>query len=295
MTNNEYKTKIEMKNVLLFTLIIMITSCVQSEKKASSSEEVVLNQNEVMAGINLTVAEGKRLIAEGIANTPAVKQKMENGMIIITRGTTNTYIAERLMGLDAPHGSFMTGNITPVSRGKVDVNMVKTLDAVLINGKTVELPLDEALSQLKEGDIVFKGANLLNYEKQQAAVCIGAPDGGTTAKIHPFTGEGKAKFIIPVGLEKDCSGDLAAYEEIMCQDIPRIAYAPKLWLHKDGEIYTEIEALKTFGNVKVIPFAAGGIAGREGGISLAVYGDSTDVKNVLKVIEKIQGEEPFIK
>jgi len=254
-----------------------------------------LQNRQAVAGINLTVAEGKRLIAEGIANHPLVKQKMNAGMIIITKGSTNTYIAERLMGLDAPHGSFITGNITPASGRGLDLNLAKIAEIILIDGKPAAMTLNEALSRIKEDDIVFKGANLLNYEKRQAAVCIGSPEGGTTAKVRPYTGKGKGKLIIPVGLEKDVSGDLEGYVKKLSQDAAQLTMIPRVWIHHEGEVFTEIEALKLFGKVDVIPFAAGGIAGREGGISLAVCGDSAEVKKVLAVVGIIQGEEPFVK
>ncbi len=248
----------------------------------------------VIAGINLTVAEGKRLIAEGLACHPDIMAKMKSGMIIITKGTTNTYVAERLAGMNSPHGSFVIGNITPVSGSRMNPDIPKIPEIVLVDGKQVQMTLAEALSLLKEGDIVFKGANLLNYERRQAAVCIGSPEGGTTAKIRPCVGDGKARFIIPVGLEKEVPGDLSAIEKNLSGDAPRINELPRVWVHCDGEIFTELEAVKIFGEVEVFPYAAGGISGREGGISLVISGYPAEVKKVLEVVERIQGEKPFV-
>jgi hypothetical protein len=248
----------------------------------------------VIAGINLTVAGGKRLIAEGLACHPEVMAKMKSGMIIITKGTTNTYIAERLAGIKSPHGSFMTGNITPVSGSLLNQDLPKIPDVVLIDGRQVQMTLTEALSELKEGDIVFKGANLLNYERKQAAVCIGSSVGGTTAKIRPYVGNGKARLIIPVGLEKEVPGDLSAIENKLSGDAPRLNEIPRVWVHRDGEIFTEMEAVKVFGDVEVFPYAAGGISGREGGISLVIRGYPAEVKKVLDVVEIFQDEKPFI-
>lgn len=43
-----------------------------------------------------------------------------------------------------------------------------------------------------------------------------------------------------------------------------------------------------------MPYAHGGINGQEGGISLAVYGDSVEVNKVLTVVASIQGEKKFL-
>lgn len=291
-----------MKKVFVFVGVVMLmASCAQEKKEDHSMEQVKkvqkvasLQEGEVIAGINLTVAEGKRLIAKGIANHPLVKAKLQKGMVIITSGSTNTYIAEELAGLNAPRGSFMTGNITPQGTPGVNDGQERVPNIVLVDGKKVDLNFEDALAQTGEGDIVFKGANMLNYEKKQAAVCIGAPDGGTTARIRKVTtGEGKAKLIVPIGLEKQVSGDLNDYEKIAATKTEQLAYVPRVWVHQNAEIFTEIEAIKTFAAVNIVPFAAGGLAGREGGISLAVYGSKEEVQKVLDLIASVQGEAPF--
>ena len=291
-----------MKKVLVLVgAVILTTACVEQSKEDKTMEQVTneqtvapLNEGDVIAGVNLTVAEGKRLIAKGIANHPAVKAKLQKGTIIITTGSTNTYVAEELAGLTAPRGSFMTGNITPEGTPGVGEGVERVSNIVLVDGKQVEINYEDALKQIEEGGIIFKGGNLLNYERQQAAVCIGAPDGGTTARIRKVTtGEAKAKHIVPIGLEKQVYGDLNEYEKIAATKTEQLAYVPRVWVHKNAEIFTEIEAIKTVATVNVVPFAAGGLAGREGGISLAVYGSKEEVQKVLDFVASIQGEGAF--
>ena len=291
-----------MKKIVVFVgVVILMISCAQENKESKTMEQVKTDQlvtpvatGDVMAGINLTVAEGKRLIAKGIANHPGVKVKLTKGTIIITSGSTNTYIAEELANLNAPHGSFMTGNVTPEGTPSVNEGLERIPNIVLIDGKQVAIDFEEALKQTVEGDIVFKGGNMLNYEKQQAAVCIGSPDGGTTIRVRNVTtGEGKAKLIVPIGLEKQVYGDLNDYEQVAVATREQLTYLPRVWVHQNAEIFTEIEAIKTFASVNIVPFAAGGLAGREGGISLAVYGAKEEVRKVLDLIASIQGEAPF--
>ena len=277
-------------------------SCNNSSKEANSKEmekdntvissELNPSANDVMSTFSLTVAEGKRLIAKGIAVHPLVKKKMESGMVIITKGSTNTYIAEELIGLAEDRGRFVSGNISskpfPVETNKIS-------EIIIENGKRVDMPLKEALAILKEGDIIFKGGNLLNYEKKQAAVVVGAPDGGTMGRVQPYTVEGPGHLIVPIGLEKEVYGDLNDYAKVMSSDIKKTESTPLLRLHKNAEIFTEIEAIKIFGNVKVIPLASGGINGSEGGKSFAVYGNPAEIEKVSNIISTIKGEPPFIK
>lgn len=288
------------KIVVLASVILFGVSCVQENKENKVMEQEKMNQtvipvaeDDVTAGINLTVAEGKRLIAKGIANHPQVKAKLEKGMVIITSGSTNTYIAEELAGLDAPHGSFMTGNITPQGTPGVNEGLDRVPNIILIDGKKVDMDFEEALKQTAEGDVIFKGGNMLNYEKGQVAVCIGAPDGGTTKRVRGVTGEGKAKLIVPIGLEKQVYGDLNEYEKVAAVKNEQLAYTPKVWVHQNAEIFTEIEAIKIFAQVNMVPFAAGGLAGREGGISLLVYGKKEEVQKMLDLVASIQGEPVF--
>ncbi len=283
---------------------MIFTSCDKNKKEEnkttmensqSTSSEITVNENYTASAFNLTVAESKRLIAKGIAIHPLVKQKLKSGMIIITRGTTNTYIAEELAGLNAPRGSLVSGNITPKNTEQAFAGTEKIAEIVLIDGKQTDIPFKDALEALKKDDIIFKGGNLLNYEKKQAAVTVGAPDGGTVGRIQPYTSEGPAHLIVPIGLEKEVFGDLHDYEKFLSKDLKKSGFIPKLVVHKNAEIFTEIEAIKLFGNVEVAPYASGGIAGSEGGKAFVIYGTPAEVKNVLKIISGIQGEAPFIK
>jgi len=295
-----------MKNIfLLIGAIALLASCVEQKKEneTMNKESVETKQSfpeikegDVVAGINLTVAEGKRLIAKGIANDLRVKEKLKKGMVIITSGSTNTYIAEELANLKAPHGSFLTGNIIPHGKESITKGLERVPNIVIIDGKVADINFEDALKKTRKGDIIFKGANLLNYERKQTAVCIGAADGGTVSRIREYTAvENRGLLIVPIGLEKEVHGDLNDYEKLFENKTEQLSYVPRVWVHQNGEVFTEIEAIKNFGAVNVYPFAAGGLAGREGGISLAVYGSKEEVSKVLDVISSIQGEDPFAK
>lgn len=284
--------------VICGVLLMGGTACVEhtSCKKDSmeNKDTLQIGPEDVLAGVNLTVGESKRLIAKGFCAMPEVRERLKKGMIIITRGTTNTYIAEELVGLAEPHGAFLTGHFVPEGTRPLNKDVKTRGELILKNGKLVEMAYADALKELGEGDIILKGANLLNYARKQAAVCIGAPDGGTTYRLLPYVGEGKARLIIPVGLEKETSANLEEYEKILNRKHEKLNFVPRLYLYRTGTVFTEIEALKQFADVEVFPYGAGGVAGREGGISLTLAGIPEEVEKALEAVRSVQGEQPFI-
>jgi len=282
----------------MISTIALFIACTEQVKNdntttTETTEQLLpkIEEGDVVANVNLTVAEGKRLIAKGIANHPQIKELLKKGTIIITSGTTNTYIAEELANLSAPRGSFVTGHITPQNKGNISEGLPRTSNIIIVDGEISDISPDEAMNNAKKEDVVFKGANLLNYEKKQAATCIGSATGGTMALIQKT----EAHVIIPIGLEKETFGDLYAYEKLFSDCPKSITPAPRIWVHsKDSEIFTEIEAIKTIATVNIVPYASGGIAGREGGMSLIVYGKQHEVQKVIDFIASVQGEAPFV-
>lgn len=273
-----------------------MTSCTQKAEKevVKTTPEVMASEDDVFAGVNLTVSEGKRLIAKGIMVMPSVKEKLEKGMIIVTKGTTNTYIAEELLNTSIEHGSFVIGHFAPEGQSPVNADKKQMQEVIIKDGKLLDVTYDEALKMLEPGDIVMKGGNLLNYSMKQAAVCIGAPNGGTTYKLLPYVGEGKAELIIPIGLEKETTANLEALENTLNAGNERLNSVPKLYMFRTGTVFTEIEAIRQFADVKVFPYGVGGVSGREGGISLVVAGKKSEVDKILDIVKSIQGEKPFI-
>lgn len=272
-----------------------MTSCIQKTENevGKTTPEAMVSKDDVFAGINLTVSEGKRLIAKGIMAMPAVKDKLEKGMIIVTKGTTNTYIAEELLNKSVEHGSFVIGHFAPEGQTPVNAEKKQMQEVVIKDGKVLDVGYDDALKMLEPGDIVMKGGNLLNYSMKQAAVCIGAPNGGTTYKLLPYVGEGKAELIIPIGLEKETTVNLEDLEKALNAGNERLNSVPRLYLFRTGMVFTEIEAIRQFADVKVFPYGVGGVAGREGGVSLVISGKETEVNKVLELVKAVQGERPF--
>ena len=99
--------------------------------------------------------------------------------------------------------------------------------------------------------------------------------------------------MIPVGLEKQVASDLPGAEAaLLAASVGGPHTGPSLWV-LNGEIVSEIEALKLLTGVEATQIAGGGIGGAEGAVWLMVTGSDGQVNEAVALIDGIQGEPPF--
>lgn len=241
----------------------------------------------------LTVAEGKRLIAKAVVEMPIIKKAMEDGIVIICKGTTNTYIVEEMLQKKIEHGSFVLGKVLPEGTGNKFENTKMISEIVLVKGELKEnISLQDAVKMLKSGDVVIKGANMLDYKNKLAGVWLGSPTGGTTGIITPYVVNCKVHLIIPIGLEKQIAGEGLDVTNMLREPIKSLTNLPSMFA-LNGQIVTEIEALNILADVKTFQASAGGIVRAEGSCWLVWRGDEQKVRKALEIIRSIQGEKPF--
>jgi hypothetical protein len=254
----------------------------------------------VQAGATLTVAESKRLIGKAVAQMPIVKNALENGMVIIIKGTTNRYVAEEITGQKIVPAEFATGRLMPKQAELLPKG--KTINHVILEkGKVVDIPLPDAVKKLKPGDVVMKGANALDYKNRIAAcnIMVGphlgfvqGPDGGTTGMTMPSIVARKVHLIIPVGLEKQVAGDIVDLTLKMREPMESLNILPSMWL-LTGEIVTELEAIKILTGATAFQANAGGVGGAEGGSWLVFRGTPDQVKKAMELTKSVKGEPPY--
>ncbi len=248
----------------------------------------------VQAHAVFTVAESKRLIAQAVARMPVVRKALERGIVIVCKGTTNTYVAEELLGRKIAHGALVYGHVLPHKGGRKMPKVEPVPEVVFVKGKhRPDLTLIEALEQLSEGDVVIKGGNALDYANKTVGVWTGSPTGGTTAKIMPYVTDRRARLVIPIGLEKLVVGkplDIAAKANQPIKSTPRL---PWMRILKD-HIVTEIEALRILAGVEAFHASSGGIGGAEGAVWMVWRGKQEDVERARVIAERIHGEPPFL-
>lgn len=275
-------------SLFLFIGILAIEFFIPVILSAQSDPEKIVQGNAI-----LTVSESKRLIAKGVAQMPIVKNALGNGMVIITKGTTNAYVAEELTGKKIEKAAYVRGRVEPVKGGK-KLPSVKVLDDIVLEkGKEVRIPLTEAVKKLKPGDAVVKGANALDYRNKLVGVNIRDLSSGTTGIIMPHVVGKKAYLVIPIGLEKIVAGDLVDISLKMREPVESLNPLQSMFLIT-GEIVTELEAIKILTGATAFQASAGGIGGAEGAAWLVFRGTREQVTKALKLVESIQGEPPYV-
>ena len=241
---------------------------------------------------SLAVAESKRLIAKGVAALPEVQQAMEERTVVVATGTTNAYILEELWGKKIDKRAYRSGITTPkLPEKNPEPQAEKIPDKVFIKGEVAE-EYDRITigPHLKKGDIYIKGANVLNYDDYVAGILIGGMDGATIGNTIGHIIGKQVNLVIPIGLEKLTYEDINELHLLASEEDYE---GPRMWPIV-GTIVTEIEALGLLTGVDAYLYAAGGIAGAEGGVRLMVEGTEEEVKETLELIESIKGEPRYL-
>lgn len=245
----------------------------------------------------ITPAAGKRLIGKSIAEHPEIMKAVKSSTIVIIAGTTNGYVAEELLenigqAKDFSRRHFYRGISTPPAC-KIPNENHKTGfpgDVVIVKGiwqkgKTIFDVVDD----LREGDIIVKGANAIDPVKKKAAIYIAHPQAGTTgAALMAVIGR-RVRLILPAGLEKRIYGDM---DNIALKINAPGVQGPRLF-PVPGELFTEIDAIYSLTGASSELVAAGGVYGAEGCIWLAVSGQPSQIHAAEELIKSISAEPLF--
>jgi len=247
----------------------------------------------------LTTSAGKRLIAKALATHPTITNALKNNTLVIVAGTTNGYVAEEALktlginGFSRQHffrGITMPPNKTVTNEGRLPDESQFPGDVVIVKGvwqkgKTIA----DVVESLKEEDIILKGANAIDLNRKQAAVLIGHPKAGTIGIAIPAVVGCRVKLIIPVGLEKRINNDLHAIAEKLNQP----GASGYRLLPIPGEIFTELDAIKTLTGADAELIAAGGVCDAEGAIWITVNGTKEQEAIAEKVYASVANEQAF--
>jgi hypothetical protein len=248
----------------------------------------------------ITPAAGKRLIGKAIAKHGAVTEALKKGTVVIVAGTTNGYVAEEILsalgqakefkrnrfyrGIILPpnHPTTSTGRLSDHSKFPGDVVI---RDGVFQKGKTIFDVVDD----LREGDVILKGANAVDLIQRRAAILIGDPKAGTIGVSQQAAVGRRVRLILPVGLEKRVYGildELAAKMNAPGTQGPRLFPVP-------GEIFTELDAIALLTGAEAELVAAGGVCGAEGSVWLIVSGKPAQEKAAVVLIKSVINEPAF--
>jgi hypothetical protein len=253
-----------------------------------------------MRQFTITPAAGKRLIAKALAEHPHVKTVLASGTLVVVAGTTNGYVAEEILGtIGEAQGfdrrRFFRGITLPPSgelteTGRLPDESRFPGDVVVTGGKWLKgKTIFDVVDDLKEGDLVLKGANAVNLAAGQAAVYIGHPRAGTVGAAMTAVVGRRVRLMVPVGVEKRTDANLQALA--LRLNAPG-AEGPRL-LPVPGEVFTELDAIRTMTGASACVAAGGGVGGAEGCVWLAVDGRPRQTEAAEALLASVANEPPF--
>jgi len=244
------------------------------------------------AQVTLTPAEGKRLIAKAISCMDSVQKAYQEGTLIIATSTTTAYVAEELMGKEINKGMFTAGVVTKegASITKADG---RYKHYVFDKGALKECTTAELvpyLARMGPDDVMIKGANAID-PFGAAGILLAGSGGGTIGTAWGHLIRNGAQLIIAAGLEKLVPGPLDGVAPMMGTEAIDKAMGWKCGMMVvQGQIITEMEAMKLLFGVDVIPVAGGGIDGAEGCKIFLLEGATDNVELAFEVLSEIKGE-----
>lgn len=240
----------------------------------------------------LTPSESKRLIAKAVAAMAEVKAALAGGKVVIGLGGTNSLVAEEILGVKVETPRYMAGYIGN-GQLKVTPRQIRMNPFVLVNGKPVDMTMEEALNDFDGGDVFIKGANAVDAQGR-AGVLMTDPASGTIGKALPYLVARGSHLILPVGLEK-LVPDVVEAARVCGQRTFNCGIGPAVGLMPlvTGKVVTEIQALDILFGVKATHVASGGMDGGEGSVVLVVEGDYERVSRAMEALKAIKGEPPL--
>ena len=247
----------------------------------------------ISALVVLTSSESKRLIAKGVAALPEVRQALQQGLVIISRGTTNAFVAAELTGDKIEHKSYFAAGF--IVDGELSSTTVDKLMPVIVlrDGKRVSISPPDALREFGEKDVSIKGASAIDADGNIAVLAAG-PDSGTIGGILPTVLARRSYLIAPVGMEK-----LVPSVPQACQatGILHFKYSTGLPVAlvpmSNALAVTEVQAFEVLTGVQALAVAGGGIAGSEGATVLSLTGEANQIEKAMALVKSIKGEPPL--
>jgi hypothetical protein len=248
----------------------------------------------------VTPAAGKRLIAKALVKHPTIAQALKTGTVVLVAGTTNGYVAEEILratgvteafsrkrffrGIILPPGQAVTneGRLPDESQFPGDVVIIR---GVWQKGKM----LSDVVDDLKEGDVIVKGANAVNLKRKQAAILIGHPKAGTTLVALQAVLGRRVSLIVAVGLEKRINGEL----HTLAEKVNRSGAEGYRLFPVPGEVFTELDAVRLLTGAEAELIAAGGVCGAEGSVLIAVSGNEEQEKEAEQGLSSVASEPVF--
>lgn len=240
--------------------------------------------------ITLTSAAGKRIIAKGIKALPRVRKVRQRGKVLLKGGTTVSAVAEELCGQAMKISGMITPWGTLTSKFKNEISLPH---ALILRGEEM-IPLhgredwEREVPAFTPEDLVITGANAYDVHGQ-ALMMAATYDGRTSLPFFPTLLIEGVPFLIAVGQEKLVSGHVRDVIPLAGRKRVDFSYGSAVGLVPlFGDIFTEVEALKTLAKVNVWVIGKGGIHGAEGSTTLLIDGSPKEIGKIDTIYRAVQ-------
>jgi hypothetical protein len=235
----------------------------------------------------------RRLIAKGVAAYPPVRRALEGGLVIVTLGTTNAYVAEELSGAPVDKSRYRAGYIEIGSGLKALPPAERSRPVILFRGRKVGWGPEEVLEKLSAGDVLIKGANVID-PRGICGVFASSPTGGTVGRYVTAAIARGAEIVIPISRAKSIHGSVPGLTRRL--GIGRLRYAsgdPIGVYPLVGHHITEVEAVQLLYGVDAEHMGSCGLHGGE--VVLLLEGEGGAVERAFTDLSDLNRRErpPF--
>jgi len=237
----------------------------------------------------MTPTESKRLIARAIAKLPEVQNALRNGIVIVSIGTTNAFVAEELLKRKIDREKFAAGIVLP--KGTCVLPLEKrTKEIIIRKGKVIDEKMEDVLLDMTSNDVIIKGANALD-PSWMPGVFLASRRGGTVGKIWGVVTSRGVNLIVAVGLEKFIPSKITDLTQLAGIDKASFSTGVPLGISPlPGKVITELEAINILTGAEAIVLGKGGISGAEGSVTLLIRGATQQLARVKQLVATIKGE-----
>jgi len=251
------------------------------------------DKKQATALVILNPAQSRRLVAKGAVASPIFQNAYKNGMIIIARGITNAYVCEELFNISLDNKANQTVGLVAQGATNIASTPPPCNWHVINRGKVVEgADSNVEIDKFVKGDVVVKGANAIDHTGLTGTYASSLKC-GTMGATWPYVTPRGGEFIIPVSLEKMVPCVMTAARHSGVYHFGQSMGMPvKIVPLVEAKAITEIEALTILCGVKAYQIGAGGVAGSEGSVHLAIEGDEDKVSRAFDLCISLQDEAP---
>jgi len=251
------------------------------------------DKEQAAALVVLNPAQSRRLVAKGAVASPIFQKAYRDGMIIIARGITNAYVCEELFNISLANKANQTVGLIAQGATNIAGTPPPCNWHVINRGKVMEgADSNVEIDKFVKGDVVVKGANAIDHTGLTGTYASSLKC-GTMGATWPYVTPRGGEFIVPVSLEKMVPCVMTAARHSGVYHFDKSTGMPvKIVPLVEAKAITEIEALAILFGVKAYQIGAGGVAGSEGSVHLAIEGDEDKVSRAFDLCISLKDEAP---